>query len=192
MFVMAPIVFRFSRVFMPDATALLFMLLALERFLTFLDDDRWSTVIQSSVSMSLAILVKPTTIHIGLVLVVLAVVRRGWRSLFGPKLLAFAGISLLPPAAYYAHAASIYLTYGNTFGVIVGGDSKWGTLAWRLDPHFYWNLAFIEAAWILGPVGTVLAIRRPVEVPLSGLVDPRGGLGDGDSGLLLYRCAVRG
>ena len=59
---------------------------------------------------------------------------------------------------YYAHATSIYLTYGNTFGVIVGGDSKWGTLAWRLDPRFYWNLAFIEAAWILGPVGTLLAI----------------------------------
>ena len=158
MFIMAPIVFRYSRVFMPDAAALLFVLLALERFLTFLEDDRWSTLIQSSASMSLAILVKPTTLHIGLVLIVLTVYDRGWRRLLQPKLLAFAAISLLPPAAYYAHAASIYLTYGNTFGVILGGDSKWGTLAWRLDPHFYGNLAFIEAAWILGPVGTLLAI----------------------------------
>jgi 4-amino-4-deoxy-L-arabinose transferase-like glycosyltransferase len=158
MFLMAPVVFRYSRVFMPDAIALLFMIIALERFLAFLDNDHWTTLTESAVSMSLAILVKPTTIHIGVVLVVLAVARLGWRSLLGPKLFAFAAISLLPPASYYAHAASIYLDYGNTFGVIIGGDSKWGTLAWRLDPHFYWNLAFIEAAWILGPVGTLLAI----------------------------------
>jgi len=92
------------------------------------------------------------------VLIALAVYYRGWRGPFQPKLLVFAAISLLPPAAYYVHAASIYLTYGNTFGVIVGGDSKWGTLAWRLDPRFYWNLAFTEAAWILGLVGTLLAI----------------------------------
>ncbi len=158
MFLMAPVVFRYSRVFMPDAAALMFVLFAVERFLTFLDDDRWSTVVQSAVSMSLAALVKPTAIHLGVVLMALWVYHRGWRSLLQPKLFAFAAISLVPPVAYYVHAASIYLTYGNTFGVIVGGDSKWGTLAWRLDPHFYWNLAFIEAAWILGPVGTLLAI----------------------------------
>ena len=85
MFVMAPIVFRYSRVFMPDATALLFVLLALERFLTFLDDDRWSTLLQSAVSMSLALLVKPTTVHVGLVLIILTVHQRGWRSFLRPS-----------------------------------------------------------------------------------------------------------
>jgi len=157
-FAMAPMVFRYSYVFMPDATSLLFFLVALQQFLRFLDDNRWRSVILSALAMCLAILVKPTAIHLGLVLCILAISRRGWRCLFEPKLIGFALVALIPPTAYYIHAIAIHLTYGNTFGVLSGGDSKWGTLAWRLNPRFYFNLAFVDSAWTVGPIGTVLAI----------------------------------
>jgi 4-amino-4-deoxy-L-arabinose transferase-like glycosyltransferase len=157
-YAMAPLLFRYSYVFMPDATCILFSLIALERFLAFLDDDRWLSVLSSGVAMTLAILVKPTAIHLGLVFAILAVAKKRWRSIIAIKPLTFAVVSLLPVVGYYDHAASIHETYGNTFGVISGGDSKWGTLALRLDPRLYFNLAFIESAWTVGPVGVLLAI----------------------------------
>lgn len=126
LFLMAPVCFRFSRAFMPEATALLFYLLALDRFLAFLAGNRWRDVLGSAAAMCLAILVKPTTIHLSLALMILAIARGGSRSLLRPKLIVFGLVSLLPAAAYYAHAAAIHLAYGNTFGVISGGDSKWG------------------------------------------------------------------
>jgi hypothetical protein len=162
---------------MPDATALLFYLVALDQFMKFLDDDRWLSLVVSALAMALAILVKPTTVHLGLVLCILAYSRRGWRCFFGSKLLIFAAISLIPSIAYYAHAASIHLEYGNTFGVISGGDSKWGTLAWRLDPRFYRNLAFMESVWTVGPVGSVLALLGLIRYRMTGwrvLVIPWG------------------
>jgi len=72
---MSPIVFRYSRAFMPEATVLLAYVLAIERFLAFLDDDRWRTLLASAAALSLAVLVKPTSVHLGLVLVLLTVAK---------------------------------------------------------------------------------------------------------------------
>lgn len=157
-FAMAPLVYRYSRAVMPEATVLLFYLLALERFLAFLDDDRWRTVLAASAAMAVAILVKPTSIHLGLVLCVLVVAAGNVRALFRPKLCAFAVVALAPAVAWYAHAAGLHATYGNTFGVISGGDSKWGSPSIWLDPKFYLGLATIEGGWVAGPVAAVVGL----------------------------------
>ncbi len=157
-FAMSPFVFRYSRVFVPDPTMFCFYVLALERFLAYLDDERWSSILQAAGAMALAILVKPTSIHLGLVLIVLTVARYGWGALFRPQVVAFGLISLLPSVAYYVHAARIHWTYGNTFGVISGGDSKFGNFSYWLNPRFVPTLLKIDVLWGAGPAGWALAV----------------------------------
>ena len=152
-FVLSPLVFRYSRVFMPDATALCLTLVGVERFLAHLERRSTGALLTSACAVACAVLVKPTAVHIGGFLIFLLVAERGVRALFAPSMLAFAAISLLPAAAWFAHAAGLHERYGNTFGVLSGGDSKWGSPEQWLDPRFYLDLAFIEGAWILGPVG---------------------------------------
>lgn len=173
LFAMSPIAFRYSRTFMPEATVLLFYLLALERFLAFQTNRRWATLLEAAICMALAILVKPTSIHLGLVLIILVVFGDGWRALFKPQLLTFGAIALGPAIAYYAHAARIHAVYGNTFGVISGGDPKWGGPSWWFDPGFWWSLLYMDTMWTLGPVGAMLALasllgRRRSDLKLVG------------------------
>lgn len=158
-FLEAPMVFRFSRAFMPDMLALLFYLLAAERFLAFsLDGDRWRDLLASALAMALAVLVKPTTIHLGLVFIILTVWRGGPRLLFTPRLLAFGAISLIPSVFYFIHAAGLHARFGNTFGVISGGDSKWGSLAYWTSPGFYLGLFQIDAQWVMGGLLGVVVV----------------------------------
>jgi hypothetical protein len=122
--------------------------------------------------MAVAILVKPTSVHLGLVLILLTLREGGVRALLSRKLVAFAAISLLPAAAYYWHAARIHLEYGNTFGVLSGGDSKWGSPDLWFDPTLYATLWRIERLYVTGYSGMALALfgiafhRRPRFVAL--------------------------
>ncbi len=175
-FSMAPIVFRFSRNFMPDTTALLFYLIALERFLAYMESDDWAPLLASAAAMALALLVKPTSIHLGLVLMILAAARRGtWLVWFRPKLLAFALISLTPLILFSIHGARLHHDYGNTFGTVSGGDPKWGGPRWWFSPRFYEHLLKIDTFWAVGPVGAAVALlalvgvrRAPFRVLLIG------------------------
>ena len=155
---LAPVFFRFTRTFMPEATVLLFSLLAIEYFLRFLESDRWTPCLISAAAMALAILVKPTSVHLGLLFIILSLQRFGHRSFINPRLMAYAVLSLGPAVAFYVHAARIHETYGNTFGVISGGDSKWGGLNYWLSPNFYAGLAWIEIKWVAGLIGTALVV----------------------------------
>ena len=110
------------------------------------------------VAMALAILVKPTSIHLGLVLVVLAAWRHGAAFLRRGDLWLFAAIALLPGAAWYAHAAAIHAAHGNTFGVISGGDSKWGNMAWWTSLQFHKDLVTMEVARGSGRIGALFCL----------------------------------
>ena len=47
-FAFAPVFFRYSRQFMPEAAVLFFYLLALERFLAYLREDSWPHILQAA------------------------------------------------------------------------------------------------------------------------------------------------
>ena len=108
--------------------------------------------------MCLAILIKPTSIHLGLALVLLSFQKFGWRAIVNRKLMAFAVISLVPSALYYIHAMGLFFTYGNTFGVIAGGDSKWTSVQQFLSAHFYKEILRMSMLQTVGVVGSVLAL----------------------------------
>lgn len=157
-FASAPLVFRFGRAFMPEAMVLVCYLFAAERFAAWLRDQRFWTLAFAGCGLALAILVKPTSVHVGLLAIALAWRRGGLRAAFGVPMLTFGAIALLPAILYYTHAVQIHLTYGNSFGVISGGDSKWGNTSWWLDPGFYRTLSTIDVVYGMGYTGTLLAL----------------------------------
>ncbi|HLQ37475.1 MAG TPA: hypothetical protein VK348_06725, partial [Planctomycetota bacterium] len=84
--------------------------------------------------------------------------QQGLRAALAPRMLAFGAIALVPCVLFFWHAARLHTQYGNTFGVISGGDSKWGGPTWWFDPHFYAELARIDLWQTFGVGGSVLAV----------------------------------
>lgn len=166
----SPVLFRFTRTFMPEATVVLAAMVAVERFVAWVDEGRRGQLLVSALAMAVAVLVKPTSVHLGLVLVVLAAWRHGTGFLRRADLWLFAAVALLPAAAWYAHAAVIHATHGNTFGVVSGGDSKWGNFAWWTNPQFYKDLLTMEVARGSGRLGALFCLAG---LPLLATTGPR-------------------
>lgn len=175
LFVVSPAFMRYATAFMPEATVLAFYVVALWAFDRWLAEDRPRWLVAAAASTALAGLAKPTSLHILIVLLV-------WLALADPQRLrrwyvtATAALALLPPALWLWHAHGLFAQYGNTFGVISGGDDKFGSLRYWLSPAFYLGNAKNEALWILGVVGVPLAVvgawravrERPREAMLIG------------------------
>jgi hypothetical protein len=149
-FLIAPLYLRYSVQFMPEATLIFFWLAAIVAFVAWLDGHA-PALWWCGAATALALLVKPTSLHLGLLFLLLL-----WRNgrlgtLARGRMWAFAALCLLPPTAWYLHARQIYLEYGNTFGLFSGGDSKFGhVLDYWTDPGFYRALVRLEMKEILG------------------------------------------
>ncbi|MBZ0285223.1 MAG: glycosyltransferase family 39 protein [Anaerolineae bacterium] len=163
----SPLSVRYSVAFMPEATVFFFYVLALYLFQRWLDTNYTSTLMLTGVATALALLVKPTSIHIGLIFLLLMLVK--WRLSFlkQGRVWVFALISIVPSLLWYWHARNLYLTYGNTFGIISGGDSKFASLQDLVNPKFYSRLAMLDINWVfawggalLFGVGLIVVLRR--------------------------------
>ncbi|WP_181779210.1 ArnT family glycosyltransferase [Pseudonocardia pini] len=153
----SPAFMRWGTAFMPEATVVAFYLLALLGFCRWLQEDRPVFLVWAAAATSAAALVKPTSLHIGLVFGLwLAFAARD--RLHRVSLYAAGLAALVAPALWLRHAATLHATYGNTFGVISGGDSKWGSLAMWLSPEFYLGNLRSETIFIYGLVGLPLAV----------------------------------
>jgi 4-amino-4-deoxy-L-arabinose transferase-like glycosyltransferase len=124
---------------------------------------RWYLV--AACSVALAILLKPTAALVGLPIAYLAWLRDGrtfWRQ---PWLWLFAALTLAPAALWYWHAHALGVTYGNTFGVIGRGYSKFTHPDLLIAPAFYTRLAWRITVYLLTPIGSLLFLiglmRRP-------------------------------
>ncbi len=80
-FVLAPLYIRYSVAYMPDATVLFFYITALYLFCRWLDRQTFVTLLCAACATALAILVKPTSIHILLIFLLMTIHRHGWRVL---------------------------------------------------------------------------------------------------------------
>ena len=173
---LSPILLRYSTEFMPEATMMCFYVGALYFFVKWLDQRRFFASASASVSASLAILVKPPAIHIVLLFALLAIIRFGFLSLLKDWRIWFAIVLCLSPVVlYYVHAHNLFVEYGNSFGVSVGGDSKFGNFSYWSSPEFYSGLMQIEFKWVFGPLGALVFLiglvqsikRRFYLLPLS-------------------------
>jgi hypothetical protein len=166
-FVISPLYLRYSVAYMPEAAVMCFYVAALYFFQRWLDEERRLTLWLAAGSTALAILVKPTSIHIGLIFAWLALARFGWPVVKRWPVWIAGLIALLPGAAWYLHARNLYLRYGNTFGILSGGDSKFGNFDYWIGTHFYLSAAALETSWVFGgaavglfALGLFLSLRR--------------------------------
>ena len=152
LFIFSPLFNRLGTAFMPEATVMFFYVAALYLYYRWLDEQRSYLLFLASAHTALAILVKPTSIHVGLIFALLATQRFGWPVIKNWRVWLAGAICLLPGALYYWHARNLYLEFGNTFGVLSGGDSKFGNLSYWLSPRFYRGLAKTEVNLVFTPL----------------------------------------
>jgi 4-amino-4-deoxy-L-arabinose transferase-like glycosyltransferase len=178
LYAFSPILLRYNTAFMPEATMMCFYVGGLAFFIRWLDNGKFFYLLLAALSASLAILIKPTAIHIGLIFALLAIHRFGYRTLLKDWKVWFAmAFCLFPVVLYYLHAHNLYIEYGNTFGLLSGGDSKFGNFYYWLQPNFYYGLANIELLWVFGPLGAFVfligllqSIKRRSYFLLIGLI----------------------
>ena len=177
LFVLSPLLLRYSAAFMPEATVMCFYLGGLYFFTRWLREQRPAWLFLASISTALAILVKPTAIHIGLLFLLLAVKQLGRGVFKNGRIWLAALFCLLPVVLYYWHARNVYLEYGNTFGILSGGDSKFGNLFYWTSPDFYIGVVGREAKWVFTPlaalvflIGFVQALKRRQYLLIYGVI----------------------
>lgn len=177
-FVASPAFIRYSVAFMPEATVLLFYVAALWWFDRWLERPTWRATLWWSGCTAMAALVKPTSLHVGIAIALTIIVRRGWRHALTRQTVAGAVVAIAPVTAWLWHARSLYEEYGNTFGILSGGDRKIGQFSDWTSQDFYTGALHIDVVWVLAGVGTVplligLAIamrRRSPVIVLAGVV----------------------
>jgi hypothetical protein len=120
---------------------------------------------------ALAGLLKPTTLELGLAQGLFVLLAQRGR-LRAPGLWLGWAVVVVLVAGWMLHARGLYLTSGNTFGVLSGGDSKLPTAAALAAPSTWLALARFAVPWGLGWLGAVAALvllwRRQLVRPSPG------------------------
>ncbi|HEY1811412.1 MAG TPA: glycosyltransferase family 39 protein [Kofleriaceae bacterium] len=146
----------------PDSLALLAFVIAWLAFVDYVEHGRrwilWVAV------TALAGLVKPTTLELGIAQFVLAALAGKLRD---RKLWLGWAIVVAVVAAYLLYARTLYVRYGNTFGVLSGGDSKLPALSMLGQREVWTELARYSIVWGTGvlavPAAIYLAAKRALE-----------------------------
>lgn len=148
--VFSPLYLRYSVAFMPEATVMFFYVAALLSYVTWISTSKPAILIISSIFTALAILVKPTSVNIGLIFLLLGLEKWGVGIVKRKEVWVSLAIALIPGMLWYWHARGLFLNYGNTFGLLSGGDSKFGNLDIWSSPRFYLSIVNLDTKWILG------------------------------------------
>jgi 4-amino-4-deoxy-L-arabinose transferase-like glycosyltransferase len=152
----------------PEALCLLLYVSAWFSFLRYKSSSSWSWLTVYALLGASAMLVKPTAAQLGISSFFLLVFRSP-RRLRSPGPWIAWGCMLAALVLYLMHGRSVYLEYGNTFGVLSGGDSKLPRLEHLLTPVLYVKAAVHAVRWGLGVAGAaalafVLVTRKNVEL----------------------------
>ena len=141
----------------PDAMSFLLYVSGFGAFVTFAEGGERRFLWGAALLTALAGLVKPTALNLGVVEFTLLLF--GYRQRLRKPQVWLAWIFVLAiNAAYLAYAARIHAQYGNTFGVVSGGDSKFPTAEMLLHPGPYLAAMQNFVLWGIGPLGTAAAV----------------------------------
>ncbi len=138
----------------PDALAFLAYVAGFWTFLAWLDDShaRVRYLLAATLFTSLAALIKPPALHLGIIEFLLVMLLKPMRLRQSNIWFAWLVI-LLVVGAFLYHAAQLHFIYGNTFGVLSGGDSKFPKLHHLIDFDIWCGLLKGVAGWGMGYVG---------------------------------------
>jgi hypothetical protein len=155
-----------ATVVMPDALALLAYVTAWTFFCRYVRAGGTNDLIAYGIAGTLAMLTKPTTAHLGIssfLLLALAARPRLREVRVWITWTVMVGVF----GAYLLHAHQLYAAYGNTFGLLVGEDSKTPKLRYLLMPGLFITAARFVINWGLGPIAALVlvvqALRRRLD-----------------------------
>ncbi len=158
----------------PDALCFLLYLISFYWFVAFLKHHRIRTFYLSAGAAVLAAMVKPTALNIG-IFEFLYLLMADRQSLKIKKVWAgWLGI-LLVFTLFILHGNNLYQQFGNTFGVLLNGDSKLPGIKNLLNPGLYLTISIIAFKWMAGYAGLaagaiVLLSRRVSKIEWALLV----------------------
>jgi len=141
-FMISPMNIHYSRTFMPTSMLVCCSIASIYYFSEWMDKEKWSLFFASALATTLAVLIKPPSLCLGLPLFYLAL-RKYKRSIFSEwRIGLFALLVLIPSFAWYYHARQLFLETHLTFGIWEGGYSKFGNPTYWLNPTFYKVMVF--------------------------------------------------
>ncbi len=155
----------------PEALCLLFYSASWYAFLRYDERGKLGDLLLFAGAGALAMLVKPTACHLGISSCLVLLLSRSARLGRPPIWIAWSGMLLLL-GAHLLYARGLYLEFGNTFGVLSGGDSKLPGGAQLVSPRVLASAALNALIWGAGPVaalalGACFLLRKNVGVLLS-------------------------
>jgi hypothetical protein len=126
-----------SQTFLGEPALLLCTLLGVHFLLRWEGGGKISDLTASAIFTAVALLLKLTALYIGLPLLAIFWIRFG-KKLFGRwEFWGYGIATILPSLLWYLHAHSLYIEYGNTFGIVSGGYNKFARMDLLLTPDFY-------------------------------------------------------
>jgi 4-amino-4-deoxy-L-arabinose transferase-like glycosyltransferase len=136
-----PLTVFMGRMIMPEALLALSIICGIYFFIEWLDGDHATHFLLSLLFITLACLIKPPSLYLGLPLGYLAWLKYRGGLIFQRKLWAFAAALFLALFLWYYHAHQLYLQSGLTFGIWEYQTDKWGKW-WLLATANYWTTIF--------------------------------------------------
>jgi hypothetical protein len=135
-FAFNPLIVEFSTSIQPEGLMLLCLTASVYFFLKWLKTEANRDFWLAGGATALTLLAKATAAHIGLFFGVLLLQTYGAAVFKQSKVWLFGAISLLPALVWYAHAKSLWKTYGNSLGV--SNEYHW------IGADFFTNSYFIK------------------------------------------------
>ena len=126
-----------STILVNDPTMILCGAVGMYMFVRWVEDERLIHYVLAIAFVSLSVLLKMTALYLGIPLLYLWLTKDGSQVWRDTRFWLFGLLVLVGPALWYYHAHQLYVQYGNTFGIIFGGSSKFGSKELLLSPAFY-------------------------------------------------------
>jgi 4-amino-4-deoxy-L-arabinose transferase-like glycosyltransferase len=146
-FTFHPLFFEISNSVQPEGLMLMLYAVSVYCFNTWLEKDTPKHFAFALISTTLLLLAKMTSAHIGIFFGIL-LYRKYGLSLFKQTKVWIFGLSLFPAIAWYIHAKSFWLTYGNSLGV--SNEYHWIGWDFFTNPYFIRGIFGIEftSVWL--------------------------------------------
>ncbi len=155
----APLAVFFGRSFQPESAMACFSLLAIYGAWRYSEPGRARWLWIAAVATALAILLKLTSLYLGLPLLALALRRDGARFLLRPRWWAFALIALVPAALWYPWAHALGKQSGAGFSILTtSGTHELFPLSLYRTAHFWLTLGRRWSVDCLALAGAPLAL----------------------------------
>ena len=141
----------------PDAMSFAFYTIGVFAFLGYVESGLRKLLLIAMLATLLAGLVKPTSLHLGITQGFLVLLLQRSR-LRDPALWIGWAVVVGIISAHLLHGAEVHRVWGNTFGIISGGDRKFPTIEMLLAPTQYFSLVRNSLEWGIGWPGALAAI----------------------------------